>query len=78
MVASFVTVTIEPAGNAETFFEDFFGLGEAGKKRRPEACRRHCAWLRSSRATPRSCIWISPPLPVHLALIALLAPLGRR
>jgi quercetin dioxygenase-like cupin family protein len=71
-----LTATFEPAGNAESFVEDFFGLAEAGKT------------LRGGVPTPlRMAVLLAdnapflyldkPSVRAQRALIALLAPIGR-
>jgi quercetin dioxygenase-like cupin family protein len=71
-----LTVTIDPALNAEGFFEDFFALAEAGKTNHagvPTPLR-----LAVLLADNAGFLYLEkPPVRVQKLLIALLAPLGR-
>jgi quercetin dioxygenase-like cupin family protein len=71
-----LTVRIEPALNAERFFEDFFTLAEAGKTNRagvPTPLR--FAVLQADN--PGFLYLEKPPVRVQKAMIRMLAPLGR-
>ena len=71
-----LTARIEPALNAEHFFEDFFTLAEAGKTNRagvPTPLRM--AVLLGDN--PGFLYLEKPPVPVQKAMVRALAPLGR-
>ena len=71
-----LTARIEPALNAERFFEDFFALAEAGKTNRagvPTPLR--LAVLLADN--PASSTWRNLPVRVQKAMVRALAPLGR-
>ena len=71
-----LTVTVEPALNAESFFEDFFALAETGRTNRagvPTPLR-----LAVLLADNAGFLYLErPPIRVQRLLIAVLAPLGR-
>ena len=71
-----LTVTIEPALNAECFFEDFFTLAETGKTNRAGVPTplRFAVLLADN---PGFLYLEKPPVRVQKAMIRALAPLGR-
>ncbi|MBN1529964.1 MAG: cupin domain-containing protein [Thermoleophilaceae bacterium] len=71
-----LTARIEPALNAERFFEDFFALAEAGKTNRAGVpTPLHLAVLLADN--PGFLYLEKPPLRVQKAMVRALAPLGR-